>query len=191
MTRAREPDAEGFVERGGVKIHHEVYGGDGPPVLLLPTWTIIHSRFWKLQVPYLSRHHRVIVYDGPGNGLSDRPLDPAAYDHDRQVGYALDVLDATGTDRAVVVGLSRAAEWALQLAGEHGDRVAGTVAIGASLPLTDPYPFREPRAGDLEGLAQSRVPLVARDPLEHWVKYDPAYWEQHYEDFLWFFFGMC
>ena len=191
MTRAREPDVEGFVERDGVKIHYEVYGDGGPTILLLPTWTIIHARFWKLQVPYLSRHHRVITYDGPGNGLSDRPLDPAAYDHDNQVAYALDVLDATGTDRAVVVGLSLGALWALQLAGEHGERVLGTVTIGATVPLTDPHPFRVASGTDLALLPESRVPLVTRDPLEHWAKYDPSYWEQRHEDFLWFFFGMC
>jgi len=32
---------------------------------------------------------------------------------------------------------------------------------------------------------------VARDPIEHWAKYDPTFWEQRHEDFLWFFFGMC
>jgi len=190
MTRAREPDAEGYVERAGVKIHYEVYGDGGPTILLLPTWTIIHKRFWKLQVPYLARHHRVVTYDGPGNGRSDHPLDPAAYDHDRQVEYALDVLDATGTDRAVVVGLSLGALWALQLAGEHGDRVLGTVVIGASVPVTDPHPFRVDPGTDPTRLPESRVPLVARDPIEHWAKYDPVFWEQRHEDFLWFFFGM-
>ena len=74
MTRARAPETDGFVECGGVKIHYEVYGRSGPTILLLPTWTIIHKRFSKLQVPYLARHHRVVVYDGPGNGVSDRPL---------------------------------------------------------------------------------------------------------------------
>ncbi len=191
MTRAREADAEGFVERAGVKIHYEVYGEGGPTILLLPTWTIIHKRFWKLQVPYLARHHRVVTYDGPGNGQSDRPLDAAAYGHDRQVEYALDVLDATGTDRAVVVGLSLGALWALQLAGEHGDRVLGTVVIGASVPLADPHPNRIPTGAAPLLLPESRVPQVARDPVEHWAKYDSAFWEQRHEDFLWFFFGMC
>lgn len=37
QTRARYPDAEGYVERGGVRIFYEVYGGSGPTVLLLPT----------------------------------------------------------------------------------------------------------------------------------------------------------
>ena len=33
-----------------------VYGSGPTTVLLLPTWSIVPSRFWKLQVPFLSRH---------------------------------------------------------------------------------------------------------------------------------------
>ena len=158
----------------------------------MPTWTIIHKRFWKLQVPYLARHHRVVTYDGPGNGRSDRPLDPAAYDHDRQVEYALDVLDATGTDRAVLVGLSLGRDVGAAArrrarrpgAGHGGDRRLGAAHRSASLPACS-RPSTRPR------LPASRVPLVDRDPLEHWAKYDPAFWEDRHEDFLWFFFGMC
>ena len=55
--RARYPDAEGRVVRDGVALGYEVHGNpaatDRPTILLLPTWTIIHSRFWKMQVPYL------------------------------------------------------------------------------------------------------------------------------------------
>ena len=188
--RARDADREGYVESHGVKLHYEVSGAAGPTILLLPTWTIIHKRFWKAQVPYLARHHRVVSYDGPGNGLSDRPLDPHAYGHDRQVQYALDVLDATGTDRAVVVGLSMGACWALQLAAEHGDRVLGSVLIGASVPVTDPHQARVGAAAP-EDLPASQVRLLRRDPVEHWAKYDPDYWQRDHEDFLWFFFGMC
>ena len=32
--RAREPDAEGYADHGGVKLHREVFG-DGAPTLLL------------------------------------------------------------------------------------------------------------------------------------------------------------
>lgn len=188
--RARDADREGYVESHGVKLHYEVTGAEGPTILLLPTWTIIHKRFWKAQVPYLARHHRVVSYDGPGNGLSDRPLDAEAYGHGRQVQYALDVLDATGTDRAVVVGLSMGACWGLQLAAEHGDRVLGSVLIGASVPLTDPHAAREDAPAP-EDLPASQVRFLRRDPLEHWAKYDPAYWRRDHEDFLWFFFGMC
>jgi len=51
QTRARYPDHEGFVSRDGVRISYEVYGQGDPTVLLLPTWSIIHSRHWKMQIP--------------------------------------------------------------------------------------------------------------------------------------------
>lgn len=188
--RARAPDREGYVESGGIKLHYEVAGTARPTILLLPTWTIIHKRFWKAQAPYLARHFRVVAYDGPGNGLSDRPLDPGAYAHDAQVQHALAVLDATGTEDAVVVGLSLGACWALQLAAAHGDRVLGSVLIGASVPLTDAHPARLADVAPRD-LPASRVPLLERDPLAHWAKYDTDYWKEHHEDFLWFFFGMC
>ena len=33
--RAREPDAEGYVDRGGTKLHYEVFGDRSPTLLLL------------------------------------------------------------------------------------------------------------------------------------------------------------
>ena len=78
QTRARYPDAEGYVERDGVSVFWEAYGGGEPTILLLPTWSIIHSRCWKMQIPYLARHARVITFDPRGNGKSDRPREPEA-----------------------------------------------------------------------------------------------------------------
>ena len=77
------PTSSGEVVRDGVTLGYEQYGDpsatDRPTILLLPTWTIIHARFWKLQVPYLARHFPVVAYDGPGNGRSDRTTDPSRY----------------------------------------------------------------------------------------------------------------
>src|SRR6187200_3256408 len=77
--RAREPDATGVIERDGVRVVWDRYGDGTPTILLLPTWSVIHSRFWKLQIPYLARHFRVVTFDGRGNGRSDRPPSVAAY----------------------------------------------------------------------------------------------------------------
>jgi hypothetical protein len=54
--RARKPDADGYAERNGVKIYYEVFGTGTPTILLLPAWSVGHSRTWKMQVPYLARH---------------------------------------------------------------------------------------------------------------------------------------
>jgi pimeloyl-ACP methyl ester carboxylesterase len=190
--RARAPDREGLVERAGVRIGYEVFGEGEQTILLMPTWTIIHTRFWKLQIPHLARHFRVVTYDGPGNGRSDRPLDTAAYEQAAQVGYALDVLDATDTDRAVVVGLSQAANWQLDLAANHPDRVAGAVFVAPSLALASPDARRLAhmgRARSRDDIEPSAVPRLGRDPVTHWAKCSPDYWLAAHEDFLWFFFG--
>jgi hypothetical protein len=45
--RARYPDAEGFVERDGVKIAYEVFGSGGPWIVFVPIDPLVHSRAWK------------------------------------------------------------------------------------------------------------------------------------------------
>ena len=69
--RARLPDRSGFAESpDGVRIAYDVYGAGEPAIVFLPSAPIIHARQWKGQVPWLSLRHRVIAYDGRGNGRS-------------------------------------------------------------------------------------------------------------------------
>jgi pimeloyl-ACP methyl ester carboxylesterase len=181
--RARDPDRDGSIERDGVRVFYEVFGEEqaaGPTVLLLPTWSIIHSRFWKAQAPYLARHARVITFDGRGNGNSDRPLDPAAYAVEEFVADALAVLDATATERAVLVSLSMGAHWALALAAEHAERVAGAAFIGPSLPIAPGHENRTLHRFD-----------DVLDTDEGWAKYNRHYWLKDYRGFLEFFFSQC
>ena len=95
QTRARYPDEEGYVERDGVRIFYEVYGEGEPTVLLLPAWSIIYSRHWKMQIPYLARHCRVVTFDGRGSGRSDRPAGAEAYEVRE---FALDALAGARRD---------------------------------------------------------------------------------------------
>ncbi|NUT57201.1 MAG: alpha/beta hydrolase, partial [Thermoleophilia bacterium] len=176
QTRARYPDQEGYVSRDGVRVFYEVYGSGHPTILLLPTWSIIHSRHWKAQIPYLARHARVIAFDGRGNGRSDRPTTEEAYREHEFAADALAVLDATGTERAVIVGLSAGALWGALLAAEHPERVEAAAFIAAAAPFAmhavrTTAPFDEPM-----------------ETYEGWDKYNRHYWLEHYRDFLEFFF---
>ncbi len=181
--RARHPDVEGHVYRDGVRLGYEVYGDGEPTILLLPTWTIIHSRFWKMQVPYLARHFRVITYDGPGNGRSDRVSDPARYTADSYARDAEAVMEACGVERAIVVGLSLGAAYGVRLATLRPQLVAALVMIGPSISLTPPTPERE------ETFQRFLEPPP--ESPRGWHKYNLSYWHSNYPDFVEFFFSMC
>ena len=175
QTRARHPDESGYVERDGVRLHYEVYGSGEPTVFLLPTWSIIHSRHWKMQIPYLARHCRVLTFDGRGNGRSDRP--ESGYDEREFAADALAVMDVTETERAVLVSLSMGAQRALLMAAEQPERVDGAVFICPAVPLG-------------KGPADRKHPWNEKlDTDEGWAKYNRYYWLKDYRGFLEFFFS--
>ncbi|MET0863942.1 MAG: alpha/beta fold hydrolase, partial [Nakamurella sp.] len=179
--RAVLPSRSGSADNAGVRLAWAEYGsehgGDRPAILLLPSWQIIDSRFWKMQVGPLARHFRVISYDGRGTGRSDRPTGPAAYSDAECAADAIAVLNATQTPTAVLVALSCAATWAVNAAADHPDRVAAVVAISPSCGFAtaqprDKYAFDGPVTDD-----------------HGWATYNKSYWLQgNFRGFREFFF---
>jgi len=176
--RARYPDTDGLLVRDGVEIRYERYGDAWPAILLLPAWSLVHSRQWKMQIPYLARHFTVVCFDGRGSGGSSRPADPSAYSDAAFASDALAVMDAAGIGSAVLVSVSRGALWALRLCAEQPDRVLGSVFIAPSAPLVPPLAERQVQ----------RFDEVIDDPVG-WQTYNAHYWKTHYPEFVTFFAG--
>jgi len=183
--RARQPDRSGVVERDGVRVAYEVFDGPDdlpgpvPTVMFLPTWSIVPSRTWKAQVPSLARRARVVTFDGRGCGASDRPVGAEAYAHDQFVADVLAVLDATDTDRAVLVALSAGAAWAMQVAHDHPERVLGVIAIAPATNLVTSVTGRDHDSW-------YRTPADGIDS-----PYNRHVWlEGDYDGFLRWFFGL-
>ena len=175
QTRARYPDEQGYVERDGIRVFWERYGEGEPTFLLPPTWEIVHSRCWKMQIPFLARHARVVTFDPRGNGRSDRPLDYEAYTRREFAEDALAVLDAAGVGRAVVVGWCDLGE-SLILAAEHPERVAGLVLIAP--PLSP---------NQVENSVYSFDDVLDTD--EGWAKENRHYWLRDWQGYLEHFFS--
>ena len=181
--RARLPDRSGFaVAEDGVRLAFDVYGAGDPTIVLLPSAPIVHSRQWKAQVHYLSRRWRVVTYDGRGNGRSDRPLDPVAYVDDRMVGDLGVVMDATDTDRAVLVGLCIDGVWrSIRFAAANPERVLGIVAFGIGVPrLAPPQPHYAAASATFDDVLPT---------TEGWAKLNRHYWQRDYADYARFFFS--
>ena len=88
-------------------------------------------------------------------------------------------MDASGTERAVLVSLSRGAERTLLMADAHPERVLGVVFMAPAVALAQ---------------AQERVAWQGRfedelDALRRLGEVERAYWRRHYRDFLEFFFA--
>jgi pimeloyl-ACP methyl ester carboxylesterase/predicted glycosyltransferase len=182
QSRARYPDSEGFIERDGMRLFYEVYGDGEETIFLLPTWSFLHSRLWKMQIHYFARHFRVLVMDGLGNGRSDRCKDPKRY---RAVEFARDslaVMDATETKRAVMASWSRGAQYLLELTRLAPERVAGAVFIGPLFPYT-----LSVQSLLMHPLSHS---FALRRPLpvyRWWSRMSPVHWQRDYPEFAeWF-----
>jgi pimeloyl-ACP methyl ester carboxylesterase/predicted glycosyltransferase len=169
--RALYPIREGYVDADGVSIFWEEYGAGEETIVCIPAWQIVHSRLFKMQIPYLARYFRVIVYDPPGTGRSSRPS--TGFDHDRAAAQALAVLDATGTARASLLCKSRSTWTGAILAAEHPERVERLVLIGSALD---------------EGPRGDSHFHTTRDRYQGWEKFNAHYWRANYRDFVEFFF---
>ena len=121
----------GFVDVEGGRIYYEA-DGDGPPVLL------IHGglgtlRMWDEQVPRFSERYRVIRYDTRGFGRTETDDLEFANRED-----SIAVLDHLGVRSAGVVGQSRGAMIALDLALDRPDRVDALVSVAGGIGGYEP-----------------------------------------------------
>ena len=161
QSRARYPDTEGFVERDGQRLFYEVYGEGEETIFLLPTWSLVHSRHWKMQIAYFARHFRVLVMDGLGNGRSDRAGDPRRYAPVEFARDCLAVMDATGTERAVMVSaLARAPSTNSSWRASRPERLLGAVFIGPVFPYTPSHRWSLQTGSLFPSLLQLPAPVL-------------------------------
>src|SRR5579863_7600634 len=184
QSRARYPDTEGFVERDGQRLFYEVYGAGEQTIFLTQPW-LVHSRHWKMQIHYLARHFRLLSMDGLGYGRADRCRDPRRYGAVEFARDCLAVMDATGTERAVIVSLSRGAQHTLELARLAPERIAGTVFVGPWFPYT------------LSHWSVMLHPLVRslfRRPAPFyrwWARMNAVHWREDHSEFVIWFISRC
>jgi len=125
----RNPPMGRFVEVDGVRLHY-LEKGEGPPVVLIHGNVITAEDFAHSGLlDRLAARHRVIAFDRPGMGYSDRPRDrlwsPAA-----QADLFRHAFDALGIERPVVLGHSLGAMVATALGLDHARAVSGLVLLG-------------------------------------------------------------
>jgi haloacetate dehalogenase len=127
------------IESNGISVN-VVWGGRGPPVLLLHGYPQTHV-MWHRVAPLLAERHTVVCPDLRGYGDSDKPPgggDHAAYSKRTMAMDQIGVMGALGFDRFAVVGHDRGARVALRMALDHRE-VVQRLAVLDIVPTRDIY----------------------------------------------------
>lgn len=114
------------LSKDGTPISYEVSGAGEPALVFVHGWSC-DARYWRAQVPYFSKKHRVIVLDLAGHGHSGmtRPrYTMAAFGEDVRA-----VTEATGGSRVILIGHSMGGSVIAEAARLMPDRVAGLIGI--------------------------------------------------------------
>ena len=151
----------------GTRVYYETHGS-GPAVLFVHGSGGHHAAWWQ-QVPELAADHTVITLDLRGFGRSDSGMDE--FDSRVFPDDILAVLEASGVERAVLVGQSIGAAAALKAALRAPAKAAGVVLAHSLGGIADEELAALVRA---DRAAAERLPVLDRLLTPGFRAADPA-----------------
>jgi class 3 adenylate cyclase len=176
----------------GVHIAYQV-AGDGPLDVVVVASGLGLGHAWEADRPNtfpaaFMRFSRLILLDRRGTGLSDHIIErQQQLTIEAQMEDVRAVMDAAGSERAVLVGFETGFAVVAMFAATYPERTAGLISFGArARQLWAPdYPFgMSPAEFDADTEAMERswgTPALARD----WLAYiNPAANERDVEEFV-------
>jgi len=126
-----------FLDLDGIEVHHEVHGPDDGPTLILSHHFYGSTPVWDRLVPLLADDHRVVTWDRPGFGLTERPMRETRADNPytraaaARLGWSL--LDALGVRETVLVGASAGGTNVLEMYAQAPERVRALVLLAPAI----------------------------------------------------------
>ncbi|MFC3606351.1 alpha/beta fold hydrolase [Stutzerimonas tarimensis] len=158
-TEEECPPTGQFVEVEGVRLHYTEKGSGRPLVLLHGAATMGVDFELSGLLDKAAGHYRVIVFDRPGYGHSDRPVD-RPWDPTAQARLFHGAFRALGIERPLVLGHSWGAMLAVALGLDYPESVSGLVLAGGYF-----YPVSRP---EMMLAQQPSIPVVS-DLMRHTI----------------------
>jgi pimeloyl-ACP methyl ester carboxylesterase len=145
MTEENELQTR-YATSGEYHIAFQVFGAGSVDLVIVPgfisnveeTWDSPSAARWLRR---LARFARVIVFDKRGTGLSDRAS--TAPTLDERMDDARAVMDAAGSQRAVLLGISEGGSLAALFAATFPARCVSLIMYGAFARFASWYPSEE------------------------------------------------
>jgi pimeloyl-ACP methyl ester carboxylesterase len=122
-----------YAKSGDVHIAYQVIGDGASDLLIIPgAWSHLDviweepscARFLRR----LASFSRVIIIDKRGSGLSDRVTDMPTLE--QRMDDVRAVMDATGSQRAALLGISEGGAMSILFAGTYPERTAALILYG-------------------------------------------------------------
>jgi pimeloyl-ACP methyl ester carboxylesterase len=151
------PAAGRFLDVNGVRLHYVERGSGEPLILLHGNGSMIEDFESSGLIDLAAKNYRVIVFDRPGFGHSDRPRN-VVWTPDAQAELINQALLRLGVSNAIVLGHSWGASVAAALALKYPDLIRGLVLASGYY-----YPTARP---DVVAMGAPALPLVG-DILSH------------------------
>jgi pimeloyl-ACP methyl ester carboxylesterase len=157
----------------GVHIAYQVFG-EGPIDLLFVLGWLTHiERLWEQPqiaafLDRLSSFARVMIFDKRGVGLSDRVPEDSLPSLEVRMDDARAVMDASGSQRAVVLGHSEGGPMATLFAATYPERTIGLVLFGTGLCWNGAPDYPWPRyvsQDEFDEIAEQRERLWGTEEL--------------------------
>ena len=166
------PDTQYARTEDGVHVAYQVLG-DGPlDLIFVLGWTTNIEAFWD--EPDLARFltrlastGRLILFDKRGTGLSDRVPEDRLPSLETRMDDVRAVMDAVGSERAVVMGISEGGPMAMLFAATYPERTIGLVLFATDSNWSDVSPESLARTlADID--ARWGTEAYARDAIRNW-----------------------
>jgi pimeloyl-ACP methyl ester carboxylesterase len=125
-----DPDSK-FVEINGLNVHYKERGGGRTAIILLHGFASSEYS-WREVIEPLSQYGRVIAFDRPAFGLTDRPLEwdgESPYSAEYQPELVIELMNEFDIERAVLVGNSAGGTIAMNTYLAYPDRISGLVLV--------------------------------------------------------------
>jgi pimeloyl-ACP methyl ester carboxylesterase len=145
-----------FIDLDGLSVHIKTWGQGEPVFVLMHGFSASLYSWWSVMEPF-SRLGRVIAYDRPGFGLTERPLaweGQNPYSPEAQLALLIVLLDHYSLSQAILVSNSAGGTLAMQVALVHPERMKALV-------LVDPAVYR---GGSIPA---SVLPLLCTPQMRH------------------------
>jgi pimeloyl-ACP methyl ester carboxylesterase len=159
------PPETKYARSGDVHIAYQVFGEGDLDLVIVPGFVTHVELIWESEpsarfLEALGSFARVINFDRRGSGLSDPVADAPTLEE--RMDDVRAVMDAAGSERAVLLGISEGVPMSILFAATYPDRVDALVCYGGMARSTEApdYPFAPP----VEALLESGFDLI----LPYW-----------------------